>query len=201
VFWARAEARSAHPLATRLEGPAFVRLSSALWGMSREWPDALGVAVRFRSTSQITENPDAADQDLLFATIPKPLLTPFSPLWTRVVGFFENVYYGVSPFDIGSQIGYFRLRSEAASVAGRSRAERLRRRVAQGSARFVLDWRPVPAAYAPLVTISLERELGLEQQRLRFSPFRCGRGIEPVGFIHGLRRAAYLASEQASREA
>ncbi|MEO8183439.1 MAG: hypothetical protein ABI895_31785 [Deltaproteobacteria bacterium] len=39
--------------------------------------------------------------------------------------------------------------------------------------------------------------LDLDQEALRFDPFRAGRGVTPVGFVHALRRATYLASQRA----
>jgi hypothetical protein len=44
--------------------------------------------------------------------------------------------------------------------------------------------------------VLLERAI-LDQERLRFSPFRDGKGISPVGFVSGLRRATYLLSQLA----
>jgi hypothetical protein len=37
----------------------------------------------------------------------------------------------------------------------------------------------------------------LDQEALRFDPFRDGRGITPVGFVHSMRKLTYLASQRA----
>lgn len=49
--------------------------------------------------------------------------------------------------------------------------------------------------YQPLAEVRVARRLDLDQEALRFSPFRTGRGIEPRGFVHGLRRAVYPVSQ------
>jgi len=76
-------------LARRLQGEAIVRLSSAWWRGGKEWPDVLGVAVRF-----------AGDQDLLAATIRSPWTTLVAPLTTLTHDFLANDYYAVSPFEV-----------------------------------------------------------------------------------------------------
>jgi hypothetical protein len=42
--------------------------------------------------------------------------------------------------------------------------------------------------------IHLLEAVDVDQDLLRFSPFRAGRGIVPRGFVHALRRGAYTAS-------
>ena len=84
----------------------------------------------------------------------------------------------------------------------RSRSEQRRRRferaIANGSAAFTLGiangpWGP----FAPLVTIQLVSVRLTDPATLRFDPFRSGRGIEPHGFVHSLRRGVYGASQRA----
>jgi hypothetical protein len=84
----------------------------------------------------------------------------------------------------------------------RSRAEERRRRferaIANGAAVFTLGiangpWGP----FAPLVRIQLVSVRLTDPSSLRFDPFRSGRGIEPQGFVHALRRGVYSASQRA----
>lgn len=93
------------------------------------------------------------------------------------------------------------LRASAAR-SRRSPAEQRRRRferaVATGSAVFTLGiahgpWGP----FAPLVRIQLVSVRLTDPPSLRFDPFRSGRGIEPRGFVHALRRSVYGASQRA----
>jgi hypothetical protein len=38
--------------------------------------------------------------------------------------------------------------------------------------------------------------LDLDQEALRFDPFRAGRGIVPVGFVQWVRRLTYASSQR-----
>ncbi len=188
-----------HALGERLGPAALVRLSGAWW-RSREWPDVLGIALRFQQTPGVA--PRDGDQDLLLATIPLPVFTPLAPLWTNVHDFLDNTYYGVSPFAV-TGIGSlrFRLRPAATSPTGADRQSRIAAATAAGTAVLQLQAQRAPgASWHPVADLRLVAELVVDQEALRFSPFRQGRGIAPRGFIHGLRRGVYPFS-QASRPA
>ena len=213
-------------VAQRLAGPALVRLSSALWRGGKERMDVLGLAVRFLTR---VKGDDAAraldddrgraaaeggDQDVLFATIRSPWTTPLAPLTTNIKSFLANDYYGVSPFEV---VGLGRVKLRLAGPRGRElaalrgddddRARELLRAAERGSARFRLEaLRPgFGARYEPIAEIQLIRSVGdaIDQDALRFSPFRTGRGLVPVGFVHALRRGVYTMSQLArpSRDA
>ena len=195
----------AHEVAARLAGPVLVRWSSAWW-KTGEWMDVLGCSLRF-SEPPLAVEPKPSDQDLLLATIQRPWSMPFAPFTTRDHDFFANTFYGVSPFDV-PPLGRieWRLLPEGAPLLSRgSRRDRIAYRIESGSARLMLDWapypgpltRPVPAQFQPLLRIEVTGFMELDQRRLRFDPFRNGRGIEPVGFVHNLRRAAYWTSQRA----
>lgn len=183
-----------HALGERLGPTALVRLSGAWW-RSHEWPDVLGIALRFQDTPGAA--PTDSDQDLLLATIPLPVFTPLAPLWTQVHDFLDNTYYGVSPFAV-TGIGSlrFRLRSGATSPAGADRQSRIAAATAAGTAMLQLQAQSAPgASWHPVADLHLTTELVVDQETLRFSPFRQGRGIAPRGFIHGLRRGVYVFSQ------
>lgn len=189
-------------VADRLVGPALVRMSNAWW-KHREWPDALGIAVRFRSSDALTVHPDPGDQDLLFATIRRPYLLPIDPLRTDVHDFFANEFFAVSPFRV---LGFGRARLRLRPVRSRDvlegdRDERLARAIELGDACFALEVKRFGRPWRRIVRLELREEIDLDQEALRFSPFRDGRGITPVGFVHGLRAATYAASRAASRRA
>jgi hypothetical protein len=191
-----AQSPDAERLAERLGERAIVRLSSALWRTPHEWPDVLGAALRFGE--------GAAQQDLLLATIRFPWTMPFAPLATRFHSFLWNHYHAVSPFAVdGVGSVKFRLRSPRASNSGSmSRAEHLRRAVAEQRAVYELELRRMSEPlmtrhWEPVARITLQKPLDVDQRGLCFSPFRDGAGIRPIGFVHALRVAAYGASQQA----
>jgi hypothetical protein len=202
---AEAEGGPFAALARRLEGPVIARASTALWRGGREWMDALGLALRFRDGGEApaSAEPSEGDQDLLFATIRHPWTTPFAPLTTRVHDFLANDYYAVSPF-FADGVGRveFRLvspRTARPGAPGARRDELLARDVAEGRACFELEVRALErgAPWTPVAVVRLVERVSIDDDALRFSPFREGRGIRPVGFVHALRRAAYAASQQA----
>jgi hypothetical protein len=186
-------------VAARLEGAALVRMSTALWRGEREWIDALGCAVRFRRSDVVTPVPAEGDQDLLFATIRSPWTTLVAPLRTHVHDYLANDYYAVSPFRLeGIGKVKWRLVTPHIKRTGHSRLERLHRAVSRGEANLLLQARPTAwrAPWVPVALIRLEEPVEIEQAALRFSPFRAGRGIEPTGFVHALRRGTYWASQK-----
>ncbi len=82
--------------------------------------------------------------------------------------------------------------------ASEQRRRRFERAIATGSAVFTLGiangpWGP----FAPLVRVQLVSVRLTDPASLRFDPFRAGRGIEPHGFVHSLRRGVYSASQRA----
>lgn len=187
-------------LSESLSGRAFARFSSALWRGAHEWPDVLGAAIRFLPR----DGEAGSDQDLLLATIRFPWTMPFAPFATNFRSFLWNHYHAVSPFQVAG-VGplKFRLRSpRLTNRSGSSRAEHLQRSAADGRAIFelqarLLDVSPLTRRWIDLVRIELGAPLHLDQAALRFSPFRSGRGLEPIGFVHALRAAAYAASQDA----
>jgi hypothetical protein len=188
------------PLAARLTGDALVRFSGALWKDEPHLPDVLGCAVRFRHDASETAEPELSDQDLLFATIVRPWTMPLAPVTTNVEDYLANDYYAVSPFDVGLDHAlYFRLRPErpARHVIG-DRDARIDDAVARGVAAFEIDASASPwGPWSPVVRVTLLRAAHVDQEALRFEPFRAGRGVVPRGFVHALRRGAYAMSQWA----
>lgn len=221
VTWlARAEATAESPdleeLADRLAGPVLARFSSAWWRGGKQWPDVLGTALRFLEEGVIEERGRAvrvphdargADQDLLFATIRSPWTTPLAPLTTRTGSFLWNHYHAVSPFSVVGMrdVGRIKLRLRSPRLMPPrtvSRVDHLAASAARGEARFTLEVRRLAPLFferrwEPLLTLRVERPALVDQDALRFWPFRSGRGIEPVGFVHHLRLGAYAASQSA----
>ena len=190
--------REYNDLGIRLAGPVLARFSSAWW-KREELPDVLGCALRFGSASAELIEPEPGDQDLLLATIRFPATTLFAPLSTRFHDFLANAYFGVSPFRIRG-MGRCRVRVVPVSgpVDGETREEKLRALLARGPVRLRIEVKyDRPAAhYEPAALIELTK-CRADDPALSFDPFRTGRGIEPAGFVHHLRVAAYAASRYA----
>ena len=179
-------------LGERLAGPVLARCSQALWRRETEHLDVLGIALRFHPGL-----PEA--QDLLLATIRSPLTMPLAPLATDTGDFFGNDYFAVSPFDAGPAGRVkLRLRPLHSTPPGGSRRERLLAAVAAGHARWRLDARrTLSLRWRPVARITLDEPVDVDQEALRFDPFRAGAGLVPVGFVHAIRRVAYPASQRA----
>lgn len=205
----RAEVRPRAPVAPwdaigeRLRGPALVRMSSAWW-KKRELKDVLGIAIRFTRSEAITAAPGPGDQDLLFATIRRPWTMPFAPISTRQHDFFANRYFAVAPFQVhGVGAVEWRLVPRERIGGDGSREDKLARALEQHRARFVLEGRQYRRVFDlfrrrdwhPVADLVLREPIDVDQEALRFDPFRAGRGIQPAGFVQSLRRASYAASQ------
>jgi hypothetical protein len=187
-------------LAGRLEGPALVRWSGALWKRSQRLPDVLGCAIRFRRSEGDSAAPERDDQDLLFATIRRPWTMPSAPFTTNVRDYLANTYYAVSPFDVGeARRAYLRLRPAVSPGACRgSREARLASATSRGEATLDLGIADGPfGPWSPLLCVRLVAEAEIDGEALRFDPFRDGRGVSPRGFVHALRRGVYRLSQRA----
>jgi hypothetical protein len=191
------------PVAERLAGSVFVRFSGGWW-KTREWPDVLGCALRFSAYDTLGRGPAADDQDLLLATIRNPLTTLLAPLSTRVSDFLLNDYFGVSPFRV-EPLGRVMLRLSPlrAAPAAETRAERLRRALDHGPIALELQLRParLGGRYRALAQIELTALCDHDPGTLHFDPFASGRGLVPVGIVHGMRALSYAASRRARAEA
>lgn len=189
-----------HDVARRLAGRALVRMSGALSKREAQRFEVLGVAVRISSAPIHFAEPRDGDQDLLFATIVSPLTMPLAPFTTRSGDFFANCYYGVAPFFVEG-IGRVKLRLSpvfAPPHARGARADALARAVDEGRAAFVLEVRrTLRTTWIPIATLVLDAPSDVDQEALRFDPFRDGRGISPVGLVHAMRKATYAASQSA----
>lgn len=188
-------------LAGRLTGRALVRLGPALWRNGIEYFDVLGFALRIRpgNGAVLDHQPSPIDQDLLFATIRSPLTMVFAPFTTDASDFAGNTYWAVSPFAVGDlRRVELRLRPVDPKRTEGTRVERLREAVRSGHAIWVLEARrTLTLRWHSVAHVILEHEAAIDQAALRFDPFRTGAGIEPVGLVHAIRRAAYPASQEA----
>lgn len=189
-------------LAMRLPEQALVRLSSAFfsWHGGLELPDLLGVAVRLRRRAAIQAEADPGDQDLLFASASHVPLAGLALLTTNVRDFLANDYFAITPFKVHELGGVnFRLVPQRPDgrAGGRDRFQRLEQAVAAGRAVFRLEVRQrrLGARWMPLASITLRNRVAVDQDALRFNPYRTGLGIEPSGLVNALRVPVYPASQ------
>jgi hypothetical protein len=190
-------------LAERLAGPALVRLSSATRtakaGTSPR--DILGLALRFNASANAGPEPNARSQDLLLLSFAHLWQLPIGALLTNPRDFLANEYHALVPFRV-DRLGVVKFRivpevGAAEGDEGTGRIERLESAIRQGRAVMRLqvkgDERGAP--WSALATVVLRERVDIDQAELRFTPFQQGAGIEPAGFIQGLRWAVYPASQ------
>jgi hypothetical protein len=185
-------------LGERLQGKVVVRFSSAFW-KGREWPDVLGCAVRCSGDgTPPTAAAKPTDQDLLFATVRHPLTTLLASITTDVSDYLSNDYYAVSPFTAPA---YGRIKLRLVSMAcggnGVTREAKLLTELERIPLLFQLEAKALhERRYRPVALLELKEHIDDDQEEWRFDPFLAGRGLEPVGFVQNLRRAAYAASRR-----
>lgn len=189
------------PLGRELTGRVLVRLSAALWRGDFEHLDVLGMALRFRrGPSPVLDHiAHAGDTDLLAATIRSPLTTVVAPFFTDASDFTTNRYWAVSPFE--HAVGRIEIRlvpDDPVHLRG-SRVAKLARAVEMGRAAWWLQARrTLTLRWRPVARIQLESPVDVDQEALRFDPFR---GVlRPVGLVHAIRRSVYIASQNARPE-
>lgn len=185
-----AEDGPAAQLATRLAGPAFVRLSSSWW-RTHDWPDLLGAAVRFG-----LERSERARQDLVLVTVRRAWTLPWAVVTTRWNDFLRNDYYAVGRYG-AEGLGEVEIRARGegalAGGTGRTRFARLAEAAATGAAGLRLELRVAGGTWRPVARIHLGPERP-DARGVRFDPFRTGAGLAPRGLVHALRWAVYPAS-------
>lgn len=181
----------AQVISERFPAHAMIRLSSAWW-KEYEWPDALGIAIRFSAQSFHSVVPHENDQDLLLVSFSEAWMTPFSPFITNHRDFFRNEYFSVGYFEYQNRMVRFRLEPKQFPRCKGSRQEKLKEAVLAGEACFILYENEKQVA-----EIKLLRELHFDQEALRFNPFLNGLGIIPRGFLQYMRIGTYRLSQWA----
>lgn len=190
-------------LAARLAGPALVRFSGGLF-FRRNVPDSLGLGLRFYSQPLPSSVSSPGDQDLTLVT-----LRSFSPpavlagiRQTNIEDYLDNIYQGVFSYQVaGVGLATLRLTASGAGAPGRDRAERLLHATEEGRARLLLEIAPKGSdLYMPVAEILIGERLSDElQDAFSINPRSAGRGLRPVGFLHGLRVVPYKINQLARR--
>jgi hypothetical protein len=188
-------------LAERLAGPALVRLS---WG-----GPVLGVAVRFGTGPVAVPSPGTRVQDLILISARSLRELPIAARLTEARDFLANDYYTIARYRAAG-LGLVELRLVAHEGVGEARSAdsaeaprllRLERKVAAGSAVLGLEVRQIApgAPWQPLATITLTARAEIDQEALELDPYHADLGLEPAGFVQGLRWAVYPASHLGRR--
>lgn len=168
---------------------ALVRFSSGWW-KNKEWPDALGIAIRFYEGNK--------EQDLLFASFSSPLLLLISPLITNHKDYFGNAYYGVGLFERDARIVKYQLRPRRADRIQGSRKQRLEHDYLTREATLELLEEDQESKKVEIIAVlRLIEKSEIDQEALRFSAFKNDFGIIPRGYLQYLRVGAYKLGQWA----
>lgn len=175
---------------------ALIRFSSAWWKF-REWPDALGIAIRMSEAPVRSPVPARDDTDLLFASFRKPWEIFLSPFITDHTDFLANNYFAISPFHVNENSkAEFMIDPSRGHRAGGTREEKLMGNVISGKVILRLLMRVQgQKSWKLIARIMIQEEEQIDQEALRFHPFRCGVALRPAGFLQHLRFGPYKMSQ------
>jgi hypothetical protein len=192
------------PLAERLQGAVIVRWSGGAHADPKAPQDVLGCAIRFRHPGPLDELDGPDDQDLLTLTAPSILGLAQAIKDTDVSSVETNIFFALGSFrdrDLGKLQVRIVPRSPSSPREGSDRHERLLSAVEQGDLLVTVEVRgPITSdAWVSVVALELTEFVGVEPRVLSFTPFRTGRGLEPAGFLHAIRRPVYAAAQAARR--
>lgn len=151
-------------------------------GLPHPLPDFNGVAVRF-----VDAHGPGRAQDLLLAA------APAAPILRHVIrpamAFTSSGYSSVLPYRAGDRLVVFR----CAPLAVR----RLDRVASALPVVLELQVASLLGGWQPAATLTLDTQLP-DDRSVRFDPWNTGDGLQPTGFLNGLRRPAYAASRAAA---
>ena len=180
-----------------LRGKGLIRFSNALFKKATA-PDVLGCSLAF------CDDEGKAEQHLLLATIQRPWTLALAPFSTDTHDYLGNDYFGVSPFKAGGdETFYVSLRRDGAQPTARADVDRTELFAAQVATHrhLLLACSESPRGpWTPMARVTLE-EVVAEDPSMEFDPFLDGRGLQPVGFIHALRKGAYAGSRRGREQA
>lgn len=165
-----------------LPNKALVRFSSGWW-KKKEWPDALGISIRFHQ--------DQKEQDLLFASFSSPLLLLISPFITNFKDYFGNTYYGVGFFQRGGRIVKYKINPKRADKTHGSRKQKLEHDYLQGASLELIEEDQETKGTQVIAILRLVERPEVDQEALRFSAFKNDFNIVPRGYLQYLRVGTY----------
>jgi hypothetical protein len=114
---------------------------------------------------------------------------------TRYKDFGKNEFFAVSHFTLNKkQKIIFKIGFESWREGHQGRSQNLRSNI-ENHSRLILLYKEESEAWKPLARMTLEKEIQLDQEQLKFNPFLNGLGIWPRGIIHYIRIGAYRFSQ------
>src|SRR5205814_10389527 len=117
------------------------------------------------------------DQDLLTATFETLAKISQGAQTTNQHDYLANDYFAVLPFEVDGARAKIRLVPDRAGGEGATRAERLAHAVGRGAARLELQiQRGKDAPWEKAASSKVTGVAPIDQRKLRFDPFRNGRG-------------------------
>jgi hypothetical protein len=173
------------------EHVAIMRFSRSL-GFPRPVPDLLGVSLRVIDAY----GPDRHQDVLMVSSVDLPVLHHgFVPAGDVQ----QRPYSSSLPYRAGGRKFLLGVVPDPTSPrpAGRDEFDRLARAAAGGRLRFGLAIAPVNGRFQRIATLHVRERLPDALDALRFSPFNCGGGLQPVGLLNRLRDYAYPLSQAA----
>lgn len=190
------EERTDYPGVALLERPgehrALLRFSRAA-GLPEPLPDALGIAIRL-----LDVHGPSRHQDFLLVTSADGLLLHHL-LLPSIRGFFGQSFSSLLLYRIGGK-----LRLVGATPAARPAQREARGSLAElttladrGDLGFDLSLAPLTGRWRSVAHLRVDDRLPDDTtERLAFTPWNTGGGIEPAGPLMGIRLAAYRASQR-----
>ena len=178
-------------LDTPAEHRAIMRFSRSL-GLPRSVPDLLGVSLRVIDAYGSDRHQDV----LMVSSVDLPVLHHgFVP--ARDVQ--QRPYSSSLPYRAGGRKFLLGVVPDPASPRpqGRDEFDRLARAAGGGRLFFGLAIAPVNGRFRRIGTLHVRERLPDALDALRFNPFNCGGGLEPVGLLNRLRDYAYPLSQAA----
>jgi hypothetical protein len=170
---------------------ALVRLSRSL-GLPEWLSDPCGLALRVPNAY----GPDR-HQDILLVTSGRAPLARHMLLPNR--GFAARSYSSLLPYRIDGQA--MLVGAEPSGPCPGPRVAELRSRQ-RADLSFAITLATPRGDWREVARLTLGRRLpAAETEALRFNPARSGGGIEPIGFLNGLRPPAYRGSQEGRRAA
>jgi hypothetical protein len=176
---------------TPAEHMAVMRFSRSL-GLPRPVPDLLGVSLRVIDAYGSDRHQDV----LMVSSVDLPVLhhgfVPSGDVQQRP-------YSSALPYRAGGRKFLIGVVPDPASPRpeGRDEFDRLARAAAGGRLTFGLAIAPLSGRFRRIGTLEVGERLPDALDALRFSPFNCGGGLEPVGLLNRLRDYAYPLSQAA----
>jgi hypothetical protein len=191
VDGAPAAPRASELLARHSTRPAVMRFSRSL-GLPRPLPDLLGVSLRVLDAYGLDRHQDV----LAVSSVDLPIL---HHLFVPAADFGQRPYSSSLPYRAGEDTFILGITPDPTSPRppGSDELDRLDRAAATGRLVFGLAVASINGRFRRVGSLLVTDRLPDTLDALRFNPFNCGGGLEPVGTLNRLRDYAYPLSQAA----